>query len=198
MYTFSLILTTLISLTSAKSIYSRHSDPVSPATFGLIALRSASPIHFGSIDASGYAFYIGKETVSYCPEQVGDACPPGNQTIITYFNGTASMDVLVPGGQRVFVAPNGALGYTVPHSSAIPEGALTEGFVYEPPQSENTVGYFSFTGCGATGFLACPCGQEPGVYQIFANVRGAHLGNDCLGFNAGTYGYEGIAAWEYT
>ncbi|KAL9037851.1 MAG: hypothetical protein Q9214_005518, partial [Letrouitia sp. 1 TL-2023] len=90
MYTLSLI-TTIISLTSANSISPHRSDPVSPASFGLIALRSASPIHFGSIDASGYAFYIGKKTVSYCPDQVGDACPPGDQTIITYFNGTASM-----------------------------------------------------------------------------------------------------------
>ncbi|KAL9612791.1 MAG: hypothetical protein Q9167_002626 [Letrouitia subvulpina] len=138
MYTFSLILTTLISFTSAKPIFPRHHDPATPASFGLIALRSASPIHYGSIDASGYAFYIGKETVSYCPDQVGKDCPPGKQTIISYFNGTASMDVLVPGGQRVFVAPNGALGYTVPHSGAIPEGAVTKGFVYDAPKSNHT------------------------------------------------------------
>lgn len=48
-------------------------------TFSVMALRSASPIHFLPMTASGGAFWIGGQTASYCPDAVPN-CPPGNIT----------------------------------------------------------------------------------------------------------------------
>ena len=48
--------------------------------------------------------------------------------------------------------------------------------------------------------MACPTSDHR--YQVFAARPDAQVpGNDtsqCLGFNAATVKYEGIAAWEYT
>lgn len=54
--------------------------------FGVVAARSASPIHYLSLAARGNALYLGGETKSYCPDQVekeGGVCPPGNETVLT-------------------------------------------------------------------------------------------------------------------
>jgi hypothetical protein len=49
--------------------------------FGVMAVRSASPIHYAQLNAAGQKFWLGGQTSSYCPEQVQN-CPPGNQTIL--------------------------------------------------------------------------------------------------------------------
>lgn len=48
--------------------------------FSVMAIRSASPIHYMQMNAAGQRFWLGGETASYCPDQVPD-CPPGNQTV---------------------------------------------------------------------------------------------------------------------
>lgn len=70
--------------------------PQSSGPVGLIATHSASPIHLQSINASGQAFWIGKETSSYCPLTDQSLCPPGKDTSIIILGneahpGTASM-----------------------------------------------------------------------------------------------------------
>jgi hypothetical protein len=49
---------------------------------------------------------------------------------------------MVPGGQQIFVAPSGAIGYTAAHSMSMPVGAFVGGFTasnissnYGPPQT---------------------------------------------------------------
>lgn len=49
--------------------------------FGVMAIHSASPIHYAQLNAAGQKFWLGGQTSSYCPEQVQN-CPPGNQTIL--------------------------------------------------------------------------------------------------------------------
>ena len=68
--------------------------------FGIMALRSASPIHFGSVHANDYNFWIGKNTTSYCPGEVVTNCPVDPQTNFAGGNVTLSLNVVVPGGQR--------------------------------------------------------------------------------------------------
>lgn len=103
--------------------------------------------------------------------------------------------VEVPGGQRIYVAPTGALSFTAPHSGAIPPGSAQVAFTNTPGPS---FGYFSFQGLGATGFVACPVENGGPVYQVFADVEGGDWAK-CLGFNALSSQYDGeFAAWEYT
>jgi hypothetical protein len=109
-----------------------------------------------------------------------------------------TQDVEVPGGQQVYVGPNGALGYTQAHSALIPAGSFTTGFVDTPGSAYGT---FSFTGDGATGFVACPTTASGAPWQIFANIPGlvAPLGdkNACLGFDALAPSFTGFGAWQY-
>lgn len=46
-----------------------------PARFTVMALRSASPIHYMPMQARGREFWLGGDPSTYCPEVVGDACP---------------------------------------------------------------------------------------------------------------------------
>lgn len=80
--------------------------------FGVIAARSASPIHLQPLSASGEQIWIGKKTAAYCPKEVvGKNCPPGKETNFAGGDGTLGMGTLVPGGQQVYIDhETGALG----------------------------------------------------------------------------------------
>lgn len=66
--------------------------PANPA-FGVMAMRSASPIHFAQLNAAGQKFYLHGETASYCPEQV-EHCPPGKQTVFAPGGGSLVCQIL--------------------------------------------------------------------------------------------------------
>lgn len=105
----------------------------------------------------------------------------------------------VPGGQMVYVAPDGSLSYTVAHSASIPPGSATTTFTHTPSNpSTGQLGTFGFTGLGATGFVACPLAGGS-AYQVFADVSGKDW-SQCIGFDALTSDYTAapVAAWEYT
>lgn len=101
------------------------------------------------------------------------------------------MNVEVPGGQQVFVAPDGSVGYTAAHSHAIPDGGITAGFAYTPPAEPNTVGELT----GPAGFVACPTG-DAGVFQVKTAIDGADTAG-CTGFAAGATPFDGVGAWQY-
>lgn len=167
--------------TASEPPHATPSAPAGPSYFGVISARSASPVHLQSLTARGGKFYLGGPgPSSYCPvEQVGSACPPGNSTVLAGGDETLSMGVIVPGGQQVYVGPDGALSYTQAHSAYIPEGSVRDGFSREQPAAGQTFGYLNFD----TGFVACPAGEGQG-YQVFGQVDGATFGDKCLGFNA--------------
>ncbi|KAI8939019.1 hypothetical protein NX059_004862 [Plenodomus lindquistii] len=168
--------------------------PEDPGYFGVIASRSASPIHLLALTARGTKFYLGGPgPTSYCPvEQVGNACPPGNTTVLVGGEGTLSLGVVVPGGQQVYVAPDGSLSYTVAHSAAIPSGSVVDQFSKTDPTGDAQFGTLNFE----TGFVACPAAAGQG-YQVFGQVEGASFGTDCLGFSAFTVATEEPGAWQY-
>ncbi|OQO11587.1 hypothetical protein B0A48_03314 [Cryoendolithus antarcticus] len=160
--------------------------------FTLVSVRSASPIHFGQITASGERLYINRNTASYCPTQVGDACPAGNITTFAGGSGPLAMGVIVPGGQQVYIDPVcGAVGYTQAHSAAMPQGAITGGWNVS---LGDPYGYLSRDG----GLLACPAADGDGGYQIFGQVEGVVLSEECLGFTAFAINATGPGAWQYT
>lgn len=120
--------------------------------FGIIAARSASPIHLSPINANGGGLWIGKEQSDYCPVVQGLPCPNTTGLSTTYGLGSDSgalgLAVGVPGGQQVyamlaryrcpisesdvlrsFIDPLcGKIGYTLPHSASMPSGAITQGW----------------------------------------------------------------------
>ncbi|KAH3014434.1 hypothetical protein KXW60_008300 [Aspergillus fumigatus] len=184
-----------------------HSLPAAPASdngpFQVMALRSASPIHFLGMTASRNSFWLGGETATYCPDVVKQqgACPEGTQTVLY----TNALDVMVPGGQQIYVDPSGAVKFTTAHSASMPPGSTVEGFSYT---SGDPLGHWNFSGQGATGFMACPTqGDAPVPYQVFAAISSATVptGNvaDCLGFDAAAIAWtpsqgQTAAAWQYT
>ncbi|KAL8670651.1 MAG: hypothetical protein Q9168_004813 [Polycauliona sp. 1 TL-2023] len=208
------VLLALLPLALTSPIDSHHTKPAPVLRFGAIAARSTAPFHLQTINASDYSFWIGKDTTTYCPLEPASSCPPGNQTVLVAGNGGgASMDTNVPGGQSVYVAPNGKLSYTIAHSASIPPGSAVKTFTATIPPAtvDNSypLGSFNFKGLGATGFLACPSHkvdseEGPFPYQVFADVKAlsdkdvpSGSKQDCLGFSAVIAEYKGAPTWQY-
>ncbi|KAL8923202.1 MAG: hypothetical protein Q9208_004765 [Pyrenodesmia sp. 3 TL-2023] len=223
MLSTSLLLSSLLPLAISSPIIPRQDfNYTPPLKFGIIAARSTSPIHLQPINANGNTFWIGKETKTYCPRIPNLICPPANETQPTVFAVSeggagpgAGLNTLVPGGQRIYVSPTGALSFTTAHSAFIPPGSTIETFKATPgiPYNATTtgsggaIGRFTFVGWGATtGFLACPVNRDgTGPYQVFADVDGLSdedvpggCVDECLGFDALTAAYTAEnAVWQY-
>ncbi|KAH8695233.1 IgE-binding protein [Talaromyces proteolyticus] len=170
------------------------------SAFTVISARSGSPIHLQAINAAGSKFWVGGSPATFCPSFV-NPCPPGNETV---WANAFNMDVEVPGGQTLYVAPSGALSFTTAHSMSMPAGSQQGPFDNQQPSSGEEFGTYTTSSFGATGFMACPDdATNASSWQVFAAIRNATVptGNvdDCLGFDALTTSYTGsIPTWEYT
>ncbi|KAE8137138.1 hypothetical protein BDV38DRAFT_89624 [Aspergillus pseudotamarii] len=196
-----LAISSLIAAVSALPSVPAPKAQNDPNAFGVVAARSASPIHFLTLNAANSHFYLGGKAATYCPENVEKlgACPPGKETSLL---GDKYLNVAVPGGQSIYVDPKGALSFTTPHSGYTPPGSSTDGFAYKPGKN-GTLGSWTYK----NGFMACPTSNStivPGnpKWQVFAASKNATVptGNirDCLGFSAVAAPYTGpVAAWEY-
>ncbi|KAL8995876.1 MAG: hypothetical protein Q9169_004484 [Polycauliona sp. 2 TL-2023] len=207
------VLLTLLPLAFSSPIETRD-DYTPPLNFGAIAARSTAPFHLQTINASDHSFWIGKETAAYCPPIPEFQCPIKPQTVFAAGGGGASLDVVVPGGQSIYVAPNGKLSYTFAHSASIPAGSAVKTFTATiPPAKEGEgipLGSFNFKGLGGGGFLACPSHkvgskEGPFPYQVFVSVPAlsdkdvpSGCKEDCLGFSAVIVEYKGNEiVWQY-
>ena len=103
----------------------------------------------------------------------------------------------------VYIAPNGALSFTVPHSAYLPPGSSFRGFQVRGTRPTYP-GVVTFNN---SNFLACPTKGTQGPYQIFVDLK--EVGDDdvpggcqeeCIGFTAiAQPDYSGEpAAYEYT
>jgi hypothetical protein len=124
---------------------------------------------------------------------------PTDVTAVTIYpnvaNSSLSMSVIVPGGQRAYVAPTGKLQYTVPHSNNIPEGAVLDGFM-----CTGDGGRLTFLD---NDWFACPIGtvegqDEPG-YEVYsaAAFPGYEPVVGCTTIAIQPAVYTGAAAYEY-
>jgi len=166
----------------------------STGAFGLVALKTGSDLQFASIVANGGQLWIGKETASYCPESVGAACPAGNETSFAAgANANVGMNVIVPGGQQLYISTDYAVSYTTAHS-ADTHGGKAQGWVYTAAP-EGRVGSLTFPDYG---FLACASPEGPGIYSIAATPGGTGTGN-CTSISLGAVTYDGApTAWQYS
>ncbi|EMC95966.1 hypothetical protein BAUCODRAFT_40113, partial [Baudoinia panamericana UAMH 10762] len=161
--------------------------------FSGLSLRSASPIHFQQLTASGLRIHLGGQTASYCPENVQQlgACPNTTYTNFIGGNGGLSMGAVVPGGQQVYVDPTcGAVSYTQAHSAAMPANAIIDGWVLTPGGAGS---YLSNTN-GAT--IACQ-NNETNVWDVYLALPGLAVPDSCLGFTIITANETGAAQWQY-
>lgn len=150
------------------------------------------------ITAGGQRLVIGGTTSSYCP--TGVPCPPGDFTALLASGGTAAMDVMVPGGQQVFLDPYWSVHYTQAHSAYIPPGSVTTGFA-----AYQGGGFVNLNGNG-WGWVACPPtaaggGGGDGSWNLVAkNETNAALLGNCYGVNLKikTLPQGTVAAWQYT
>ncbi|KAK3374824.1 carbohydrate-binding module family 52 protein [Podospora didyma] len=174
--------------------------PTLPAgtPFTLTVSNPTLTINGQLVSASGQHWGLGGPTSSYCPSQVGSSCPQGNITAIYAGNGGAAMDVIVPGGQLVYLRPDWNVGYTQAHSAYIPPGSLTTGFAaYEGG------GFVNLNGNG-WGWVACPptaSGGGGGVWNLVAkNSTNAASLNLCTAINlkVNTLPQGTVGAWQYT
>jgi hypothetical protein len=139
--------------TSIFAALSAISSLSSAQFFGIIAARSASPIHLSPVNANGGGLWIGKPQSDYCPIIQGLPCANTTGFTTTYGIGSPAgalaLAVGVPGGQEMyaflvflntmfdwrltgrysFIDPIcGKIGYTLPHSTSSLLGAITEGW----------------------------------------------------------------------
>ncbi|OTA55462.1 hypothetical protein K449DRAFT_438684 [Hypoxylon sp. EC38] len=176
------------------------SVPQGPWTAGVWKIAQGTDVFFAgtAINANDGKFWINKDTTADCPSDVeGLDCSayPGSDTIFIEGNGTISLNVGVPGGQQVYVADDGSLSYTAPHSGALPPGSNATGFSRERSEAFGApVNLYKANGY----WYICPFGDgEPREkpYQLFVGPPGKE---GCYGTLVRTYHAEGISAWEYS
>lgn len=172
--------------TSAPSSTSSSASTAPTGAYVGLAIRSGSVIQYASVNAAESSFWLYKNTTVYCPEVAGIGC--SNTTITQFAGGDETLDlhVVVPGGQQVYVAADGHLGYTVPHSAYTGEGSSTTGFSVV----DNGL-HLEYQG---NGFLACPEGSS---YKVYASAAATNASADCLGFEFRISDSSAPAAFEY-
>ncbi|KAL0262873.1 hypothetical protein SLS55_001847 [Diplodia seriata] len=159
----------------------------------------------------------------YCPTIVGSSCPNGTDTV---YVGGLTPSSMVPGGQELYVAADGAIQITVQHSHEIPSGAYPsyKGWSYNalptandsdvtsmancPLDSpryncETPLGYWTFQAPDAAkdvgGVVACPSPYSPDKAVAYA-VTPKFNRTDCTPMlGLGTHNYTGVfpPVWSY-
>ncbi|PQE21324.1 binding protein [Rutstroemia sp. NJR-2017a WRK4] len=192
MFSKTLIATLLASTAVATPIAARTSNNA----FKLIsfAFGPNSPLQGLDIVAYNGGLWIGKNTTSYCPE--GIDCPAGTETSFVYSdNKNVALNVVVPGGQQLYIGTDYAVSYTVAHSADV-HGGKAQGWEYLAPgvDANGPVGLLTYPNYG---FLACASPEGPGIYSIAATPGGEGTGN-CTAIQLGALEYKGDAtAWQY-
>ena len=82
---------TWVTVTSTISTSTSTSIPAGLENYGVMAIRSASPIHFAMMSAANSSFFLGAGLVNTsCPIDISDHCPPGNTTVFSGLNALVS------------------------------------------------------------------------------------------------------------
>lgn len=95
----------------------------------------------------------------------------------------------------VFIAPDGALGYTPPHSTSMPEGSALTGWTRV---ISDAGGAPTVLGFQQRQIVGCPVGDEDDhVFQVFVAIDENVSIDGCLPFSTRTYTADRAVAWEY-
>ncbi|EME42211.1 hypothetical protein DOTSEDRAFT_95543, partial [Dothistroma septosporum NZE10] len=180
--------------------------------FYLLALRSASPIHFGTIDANASGLWIGKESADFCPNLPGlrNSCPNSTATVFgisqdglqSNTTGNLYLEVIVPGGQQIYIEPAcGKVLYTTPHSSFKPQGSILGGWSLDTTRGGDLsfLAYLNGTFFCPVDNITDPVTRQPrGPWQMYASLPNVTLpSKQCLGANLLASNTSGPGAFEY-
>ncbi|KAH8165103.1 hypothetical protein CIB48_g3130 [Xylaria polymorpha] len=143
-----------------------------------------------AVNSSSGQFFINTPTETYCPGGVVDCSNfTGTETVFVLGDDTRiGLQVEVPGGQQVYIGPDGALSFTPAHSAYIPPGSIVNGFSREQGIGPNEV----YLRIANRQWYICPLPEN--VYQVFAfNV--SH--DNCFEVAINTFVPQPGNVWEY-
>ncbi|KAF3929094.1 hypothetical protein ABW20_dc0106607 [Dactylellina cionopaga] len=192
-------LLSILAYVSAAPVADLETRKVPTGAFGFIAIRSGSPVQYQALSATGREIWLGKKTTTYCPLSPASQCPKGKDTSFYINSASSGMNTVVPGGQQLYIGPDGALGYTQAHSASTPPGSIIAGFKILEDQ-----GTFYLTHCEG-GFYACPDTKKT-AYKVYVDVKGKLKDKDvptkkkadCIPFAPrGIYGKDVLPVWQY-
>ncbi|KAI1822989.1 hypothetical protein F4861DRAFT_512308 [Xylaria intraflava] len=190
-------LSTLIIAQIAALVTSVSAVPFSPYAWRLPSEESNLYFFGTPINAAGGKFYINRESSTYCPDGVsGLDCSAfdGTGTSLEVNDDTTiGLVVTVPGGQPVYVAPDGSLSYTQAHSIYIPPGSIADGFAL--PLAPH-LGKPTLIFQGRTWYL-CPVTPDEtvdGIFQVFATPAA----DNCVSTEILGYPPAPGNVWQYT
>ncbi|KAK6537318.1 hypothetical protein TWF694_011508 [Orbilia ellipsospora] len=125
--------------------------------------KAPTPFLGKYFSASGNNIWLGKDP-SFVVDNGDIPGPQGEDLKVAFrISNYIMLDTNTPNGQRVFVAPDGALSYTKPTSPSVPSGSLTNTFKID--------GYWLTA--SDTDFLACPSSSgNKGPWKVFSDVNG--------------------------
>ncbi|SPJ75419.1 uncharacterized protein FTOL_05150 [Fusarium torulosum] len=165
---------------------------------------SIPQIHARVINARNRAFIIGASRPStFCGLDNATDCPDGTSTQVDA--NMTGLAAAVPGGQFIFVAPDGIISYPIAHSAIRPPGSQMGGFRAAQIVSECkmpvTILMWS-PEMGRPGLWACPTARNVPVTKeaVLKATTGLFTGRGCLtveGIEIQTAG-DKFAAWAYT
>ncbi|KAF4831949.1 putative secreted protein [Colletotrichum tropicale] len=180
-------------------------------SYTLTAYSPASrAIHGKPVNASGRRFIVGLDApMSYCPDVARDSCPPGNITTVDGL--LTGMMVMVPGGQNIYVDPEGFVGFTQAHSASVPANStMMKGFhrttakPSSPCDAERPTDLLDFCdpkNAASKGVYACPYPDLEGTWVLVAGSARARVRRgDCERLE-GLELHESeikLGAWQYT
>ena len=99
----------------------------------------------------------------------------------------------------VYVGPDGAMGYTPPHSVYKPEGSISTGWTRQISIAGGApvvLGLVDEDTGRAYPWVACPT-TDKDVFQIYVKLNEDLPLESCVPFQMQTYQTEQMVAWEY-
>jgi hypothetical protein len=179
---------------AASSAAAASSAPAVANAYNFISTRSGDlKVHLRPIYAKGSSIRIGGTApTSQTPNVPALAgFPTTTTTTFIVANDQASLAVSVPGGQQVYVAADGKLSYTVPHSGNTGTGSTRTGFSVASSGSNVNLKFN-----GTNNFLACPVSGTAGEYEIYAAEKATRT--DCTGISVvGSANSNPPQAWQW-
>ncbi|KAF9884488.1 hypothetical protein FE257_001749 [Aspergillus nanangensis] len=189
----------LLSLTTAVPSERRQSSTSTPDAFTLNIRWSNSPLK-GPLNANAGSFWTGKPTSSFCPETV-PGCKLANATSFLAQDGQLFLNTAVPGGQQVYISPQGQLTYTPPHSAAIPTGSLTNLVSWSGDSGDSFLNPF-------LTYWLCNTDADATSWSVWLEYTNGTTGsitnagsdgvNACTRIALEAMPYRGAGAWEFS
>ncbi|EGR44238.1 uncharacterized protein TRIREDRAFT_70806 [Trichoderma reesei QM6a] len=162
-------------------------------------------LHGKLVNARDKSFIAGAPTPSTrCGLDDAAQCPTGNVTLVT--RDMSFLASAVPGGQFIYIAPDGSISYPNAHSTLRPPGAQVGGFYSLLASSDHSesvdVLNWRSTKDGTSGLWVCAVAPgAPIAYQaVLKASTGQFNGLGCLSVNGIVIQEAGssFGAWEYT